>query len=146
MVLIYRFYFLESVHICAGSATLDSYLKKGLDKMQKNCSKTLCRFALQSTQLQGGGGGSGWDWRTTAKSTECDMPAKALGQTWFFQGDWAHRAQRQVCSIPAYARGQNWFWSHSIHWAKEKKRFYTNKLKYFYGPSEKCKAFYCVNS
>jgi hypothetical protein len=54
MVFIYRFYFLESVH--TGSATLDSYLKRGLDKIQKNCYKALCRFALHNYRGQVGQG------------------------------------------------------------------------------------------
>jgi hypothetical protein len=41
----------------------------------------------------------------------------------------------------------NLVWSHSVHWAKQKIRFYTSNLKYFTifcGPSEKCKALYSV--
>ncbi len=47
--------------------------------------------------------------------------------------------------------GQNQFWSHSIHWAKQKRRFYNKNVKYFYnflcffGEMEKCKALYSVN-
>ncbi len=40
------------------------------------------------------------------------------------------------------------FWSHSIHWAKQKRHFYFGNLKYFYnfyGSSEKWKVLYGDN-
>jgi hypothetical protein len=49
-------------------------------------------------------------------------------------------------------RGQNYsfyFESHSIHWAKQKRRFYKSNLKYFYNfpghSAEKCQALYGIN-